>query len=881
MASCLQPRVHKCSEISEDRLAGRQRGWTASSLKAPPTPAINNHHNALRFGQAQIAGNRYSEDRFAFDEIFVEGDVVPVLSVFDGHGGWQVATFLEQNLISKFQQHLHVSACKTPSLLAEALRLSYLELDAQLEDKVRKTLQLGFDRFNRVGSCAITVAVSPTDIIVANSGDCRAVLACKNGAVQVSRVHNVADSEERRKVRNQHMNENEFDVVQCQTVFEDLATKTIHFDAQAGRTPKEINCYIKGRLQPSRAFGDFALKRQDMNIDLTTGKPIIASANSMPYITAEPEVMTFHRNDDQEFLVLGSDGLFDYLDPSDVVKISRDAGTPENAAAALIQESKTRALARHSLSEESYRELTPRERRKVHDDITVLVYFLQYPQTWIKTWQKLSTRLQGICDLAVAEHMCEDVRLADFCCSVCLADPLLKDCPLVAVSEGFEELTGYNCLDAIGRNCRFLSYGVPKHLRDEETSERLRAYTLLAMSDDPFSIAEQHVSPPSWAPDQGVHSAAYFRRWNRRSDGELFQNLFVLRQIWLGRRPLILALQTRFEGDAADWLAPRLDLLCKDLSKSIMDYSADLETYLSPSLAASADATDLLSQKKRRADKLARLLSCDSRRAISDDYRLGRTLGEGHHGHVLHGVHKKTGKEVAIKVIVLPFGDTTSSTERAAIREVTTLRQFYHNRNVVQFIDCYVDLVAVYVVMELCEGSLLEWLLSLQTRDLRPSEELVANLLGQMLCAVQSCHRHDTLLLDVKLDNFVFEMGTNPASPHIKLIDFDLAEPMEELSTRVVGTAPYIAPEVITGLKSKSSDVWSLGVALYILLTGGYSPQFTSEGELSGDTLTFLQHCSSDAVDLCLNMLQKDPTARLTTGNVAAHPFMRGKCGQS
>ena len=132
--------------------------------------------------------------------------------------------------------------------------------------------------------------------------------------------------------------------------------------------------------------------------------------------------------------------------------------------------------------------------------------------------------------------------------SVCIADPSLEDSPLVAVSKGFENLTGYRVDDAIGRNCRFLSDGVPEALRDEPTTERLRTFTRVATSGDPFQFVRFSTPAPGWA-QEIPGGGAYFCRWNRRKSGELFRNLFILRQIWIGDRTYIVALQTELPSD--------------------------------------------------------------------------------------------------------------------------------------------------------------------------------------------------------------------------------------------------------------------------------------------------------------------------------------------
>ena len=57
------------------------------------------------------------------------------------------------------------------------------------------------------------------------------------------------------------------------------------------------------------------------------------------------------------------------------------------------------------------------------------------------------------------------------------------------MSQGFEELSGYPMEASIGRNCRFLSFGVPVDKRDEDVTARLRAFTDVATSGDPFAVA--------------------------------------------------------------------------------------------------------------------------------------------------------------------------------------------------------------------------------------------------------------------------------------------------------------------------------------------------------------------------------------------------------
>lgn len=60
--------------------------------------------------------------------------------------------------------------------------------------------------------------------------------------------------------------------------------------------------------------------------------------------------------------------------------------------------------------------------------------------------------------------------------SVTIADPLHKDCPVLACSKGFTELTGYQVPEIVGRNCRFLLNGVPEDLIDSKIRFKCREY---------------------------------------------------------------------------------------------------------------------------------------------------------------------------------------------------------------------------------------------------------------------------------------------------------------------------------------------------------------------------------------------------------------------
>lgn len=562
--------------------------WSAT-FPAPVAPPAKQDRGALAIGTRMLEGNVYTEDTHAFDVIRFGWHKVSLLSVFDGHGGWQVAKFLQEQLTPILRQkleQLHDNTTSTISakvldakVLQDALRQAYIDLDELLCKRMQPAVSLGFARFACVGACAITVAVTDSHYVVANTGDCKALLLSGGRAIALNATHNVEDPAECRRVRSLHPLEH--DAVVCHRAYEDRDTRVCYTRPGPNRVYKEVGCRIKGILQPSRAFGDFALKYSHMNLCLPSKGPLVKNAASFPYITAEPEITVFPRTSADQMLTLCSDGVTEFLSDRDIFETASAADTPDASADALIRAVRQRAMRAAGLTRRKYSELDKTRRREVHDDATALVFYLSPPKKWLQEWAKLSDSLQELCDDAA----CRFVDLSDLEFSVSIADPSLDDCPLIAVSTGFHTLTGYAPDEVIGNNCRFLAFDVPEDLYSQETTQRLQAFMKVAISGDPFSVAELTVEPPSWAPDVATSNAACFLRWNRRKDGELFQNLFLMRQFWVGSRAYVLALQTRLPMDDVSVPSRKrlegMSSLCMSVSRAVLQHMDTIENMLS------------------------------------------------------------------------------------------------------------------------------------------------------------------------------------------------------------------------------------------------------------------------------------------------------------
>ncbi|CDP02477.1 unnamed protein product [Coffea canephora] len=268
---------------------------------------------------------------------------------------------------------------------------------------------------------------------------------------------------------------------------------------------------------------------------------------------------------------------------------------------------------------------------------------------------------------------------------------------------------------------------------------------------------------------------------------------------------------------------------------------------------------------------------------FGNKYELGEEVGRGHFGYTCKAKFKKgelKGQEVAVKVIPKVKMTTAIAIEDVR-REVKILRALTGHSNLVQFYDAYEDHDNVFIVMELCEGGeLLDRILS---RGGKYAEDDAKAVMVQILNVVAFCHLQGVVHRDLKPENFLFT--SKDENSQLKAIDFglsDFVKPDERLND-IVGSAYYVAPEVLHRSYSTEADVWSIGVIAYILLCG--SRPFWARTE-SGIFRTVLKAdpsfeeqpwpaLSSEAKDFVKRLLNKDPRKRMTAAQALSHPWIK------
>ncbi|KAL4325560.1 hypothetical protein GQ457_11G032330 [Hibiscus cannabinus] len=264
-------------------------------------------------------------------------------------------------------------------------------------------------------------------------------------------------------------------------------------------------------------------------------------------------------------------------------------------------------------------------------------------------------------------------------------------------------------------------------------------------------------------------------------------------------------------------------------------------------------------------------------------FELGKEVGRGHFGHTCWAKGKKgelKGQSVAIKIISKAKMTTAISVEDVR-REVKILKALSGHKHMIKFHDAFEDANNVYIVMELCEGGeLLDRILS---RGGRYTEGDAKKIIVQILSVVAFCHLQGVVHRDLKPENFLFT--TRDEDAPMKIIDFGLSDfirPDQRLND-IVGSAYYVAPEVLHRSYSVEADMWSIGVITYILLCG--SRPFWARTE-SGIFRSVLRadpnfddspwpSVSSEAKDFVKRLLNKDHRKRMTAAQALAHPWLR------
>ncbi|WZY95065.1 CDPK-related kinase 2-like [Brassica napus] len=300
------------------------------------------------------------------------------------------------------------------------------------------------------------------------------------------------------------------------------------------------------------------------------------------------------------------------------------------------------------------------------------------------------------------------------------------------------------------------------------------------------------------------------------------------------------------------------------------------------------EATLPAEKKQTEEEKEREEVGLDKRFGFSKEFQsrmeLGEEIGRGHFGYTCSAKFKKgelKDHEVAVKVIPKSKMTTAISIEDVR-REVKILRALSGHNNLVQFYDAFEDNANVYIVMELCGGG--ELLDRILARGGKYTEDDAKAVLTQILNVVAFCHLQGVVHRDLKPENFLYTSKED--NSQLKVIDFGLSDfvrPDERLND-IVGSAYYVAPEVLHRSYTTEADVWSIGVIAYILLCGSRPFWARTESGIFRAVLktdpSFSEppwpSLSFEAKDFVKRLLYKDPRKRMTASQALMHPWIAG-----
>ncbi|KAF3618327.1 Calcium-dependent protein kinase 17 [Capsicum annuum] len=260
-------------------------------------------------------------------------------------------------------------------------------------------------------------------------------------------------------------------------------------------------------------------------------------------------------------------------------------------------------------------------------------------------------------------------------------------------------------------------------------------------------------------------------------------------------------------------------------------------------------------------------------------FTIGKELGRGQFGVTHLCTHKQSGDQFACKTIAKRKLVNKEDIEDVR-REVQIMHHLTGQENIVELKGAYEDKHSVHLIMELCAGG--ELFDRIITKG-HYTERAAASLLRTIVEIVHTCHSMGVIHRDLKPENFLL-LNKDENAP-LKATDFGLSVfyKQGDIFKDIVGSAYYIAPEVLKRRYGPEVDIWSIGVMLYILLCG--VPPFWAENENGIFSAILRGHVdfssdpwpsiSNGAKDLVRKMLTVDPRQRLTAMQVLNHSWIK------
>nr|ACG45008.1 protein phosphatase 2C [Zea mays] len=347
LRACWRPSSNRHARTGSD-VTGRQDGllWYNDA---------GQHVNG-EFSMAVVQANNLLEDQCQIESgplSFLDfGPYGTFVGVYDGHGGPETACYINDHLF----QNLKRFASEQNAMSADVLKKAYEATEDGFFSIVTKQWPVK-PQIAAVGSCCLVGVICGGMLYVANVGDSRVVLGKHVKAtgevlaVQLSAEHNVSIASVRKELQSMHPEDRHIVVL------------------------KHNVWRVKGLIQVCRSIGDAYLKKQEFNREPLYAKFRLREPFHKPILSSEPSISVQPLQPHDQFLIFASDGLWEQLtnqEAVDIVRSSPRSGCARRLIRAALQEAAKKREMRYS----DLKKIDRGVRRHFHDDITVIVVFL-------------------------------------------------------------------------------------------------------------------------------------------------------------------------------------------------------------------------------------------------------------------------------------------------------------------------------------------------------------------------------------------------------------------------------------------------------------------------------------------------------------------------
>ncbi|KAL5788888.1 hypothetical protein ACOSP7_005837 [Xanthoceras sorbifolium] len=347
LRACFRPRSDRHVHTNSDSV-GRQDGllWYKDT----------GHHLNGEFSMAVVQANNLLEDQSQVESGSLSsqesGPYGTFVGIYDGHGGPETSRFVNDHLF----QHLKRFTSEQQSVSADVIRKAYQATEEGFMSIVTKQWHMK-PQIAAVGSCCLVGVICNGTLYIANCGDSRAVLGRvvkATGevlAIQLSAEHNVSIESVRQELKSLHPDDSHIVVL------------------------KHNVWRVKGLIQVSRSIGDVYLKKAEFNREPLYAKFRLREPLKRPILSADPSISVHQLQPHDQFLIFASDGLWEHLtnqEAVDIVQKHPRSGSAKRLVKVALQEAAKKREMRYS----DLKKIDRGVRRHFHDDITVIVVFL-------------------------------------------------------------------------------------------------------------------------------------------------------------------------------------------------------------------------------------------------------------------------------------------------------------------------------------------------------------------------------------------------------------------------------------------------------------------------------------------------------------------------